>query len=348
MDKLAMVMAASRQHLTEEWSSIRTRRVLEGLYRTHRRRRTIKVSLAAGIVAVGLVAAVALRTSGGSDADIVVAKGKPPPRAPLATPEPTPAPAPASTPAAQPGQSSVVETVLADGSRLVSETDSTLVEVAENRPSRVGLVLRRGRARVTASRRPGRDFVVKIEEVVVRVSGAVTVERIEKQVGVWVRDGEVKISWPGGDEVLGPGESRWIRTRTGGKPEARRSPPGADEILRQMDLARSGGRPKRAVALLQAFLRHHAADARAPLVAFTLGRLQLTELHRPHSAALSFERARTLAPAGILAEDAVAREVEAWAVAGEEARARTRAREYLDHYPSGRRIAAVRRYAGLD
>jgi TolA-binding protein len=115
-----------------------------------------------------------------------------------------------------------------------------------------------------------------------------------------------------------------------------------------MDLARSGGRPGRAVSLLETFLRHHASDARAPLAAFTLGRLQLTELHRPRRAARAFARARSLSPAGILAEDAVAREVEAWAVAGELQRARAVARVYLRHYPSGRRIAAVRRYADLD
>jgi transmembrane sensor len=95
-------------------------------------------------------------------------------------------------------------------------------------------------------------------------------------------------------------------------------------------------------------LREHAADARAPLAAFTLGRVLLTELHRPREAAAAFASARALAPSGAFAEDALAREVEAWAKAGEVAQARARAEEYLRLYSRGRRADVVKVLGGLE
>jgi hypothetical protein len=54
------------------------------------------------------------------------------------------------------------------------------------------------------------------------------------------------------------------------------------------------------------------SDPRAPLAAFTLGRVLLRELARPREAAAAFAQARALAPRGPFVEDALAREVEAW------------------------------------
>jgi outer membrane protein assembly factor BamD (BamD/ComL family) len=48
-----------------------------------------------------------------------------------------------------------------------------------------------------------------------------------------------------------------------------------------------------------------------------------------------------------LAEDALARQVEATYRAGDTARARTLATEYLARYPKGRRVHAVQRFGGL-
>jgi transmembrane sensor len=84
------------------------------------------------------------------------------------------------------------------------------------------------------------------------------------------------------------------------------------------------------------------------VAAFTLGRVLLTRLGRPREAAAAFAGARARAPAGSLAEDALAREVEAWARAGELQRARARARQYLRSYPSGRRASSVRKHARLE
>jgi transmembrane sensor len=92
----------------------------------------------------------------------------------------------------------------------------------------------------------------------------------------------------------------------------------------------------------------HPDDPRAPLAAFTLARVHLEELGAPREAARAFARARELAPNGPLAEDALAREVEAWSRAGETETAHARAVEYTQRYPAGRRLRAVRKFGGLD
>ena len=118
-----------------------------------------------------------------------------------------------------------------------------------------------------------------------------------------------------------------------------------NDLLLAADVARLSHHPAQAVAPLESIVRDHAGDARAPLAAFTLGRVLLEELARPGDAADAFAKARALAPSGSLAEDALAREVEAAARAGDAARARQRADEYLERYPQGSRAATVRRYA---
>jgi RNA polymerase sigma factor (sigma-70 family) len=55
-----------------------------------------------------------------------------------------------------------------------------------------------------------------------------------------------------------------------------------------------------------------------------------------------------LAPDGPLAEDALAREVEAWSRCGEVEIARARATTYSQRYPRGRRAQMVRRFGGLE
>jgi transmembrane sensor len=95
-------------------------------------------------------------------------------------------------------------------------------------------------------------------------------------------------------------------------------------------------------------LREHPQDPRAPLAAFTLGRLLLNELDRPREAAAAFHEAQVRAPRGQFAEDALAREVEAWKQAGESARSRAAAETYLERYPVGRHVRRVKALAGLD
>jgi transmembrane sensor len=129
-------------------------------------------------------------------------------------------------------------------------------------------------------------------------------------------------------------------------PNAVRDTP--DDLLLAADVARLGGRPDRAVAPLQRVIADHAFDPRAPLAAFTLGRTLLEQLGRPRDAAHAFATARRLDRGGALTQDALAREVESWAGAGDTERAHARALEYVKLYPEGRRLVAVRRLGGLD
>jgi transmembrane sensor len=121
-----------------------------------------------------------------------------------------------------------------------------------------------------------------------------------------------------------------------------------EDLLLAADVARLGGRPDRAVAPLQRVMADHPFDPRAPLAAFTLGRTLLEQLGRPREAARAFATARRLDRGGTLTQDALAREVESWAGAGEAEQAHERALEYARLYPQGRRLTAVRRLGGLD
>jgi transmembrane sensor len=121
-----------------------------------------------------------------------------------------------------------------------------------------------------------------------------------------------------------------------------------EDLQLAADVARLSGHAGAAVAPLVRALERHADDPRAPLVAFTLGRVHLEDLGAPRDAALAFARARTLAPDGPLAEDALAREVEAWSRAGDTGTARVQALIYTQRYPQGRRVHAVRRFGGLE
>ena len=94
--------------------------------------------------------------------------------------------------------------------------------------------------------------------------------------------------------------------------------------------------------------REHPQSSVAPLAAFTLGRIYLSQVGQPAKAADAFALSRKLAPAGSLAEDALAREVEAAEVAGQTSRARDLAEQYLRRYPNGRRLTSVRQSGGLD
>jgi len=120
----------------------------------------------------------------------------------------------------------------------------------------------------------------------------------------------------------------------------------AESLLAAADAARLQGRAQDGAALLRRILNEHRSDPRAPLAAFTLGRVLLMELGQPRHAAAAFAEARALAPGGPFAEDALAREVEAWAKAGDQAKARARAQDYLRSYPTGLRAPAVRALGG--
>jgi transmembrane sensor len=120
-----------------------------------------------------------------------------------------------------------------------------------------------------------------------------------------------------------------------------------DDLLLAADVARQAGRPERAVPFLERVVKEHPTEVAAQLAGFSLGKVYLDNLDEPALAARSFAAVRAMAPGGGLAQDALAREVEAWARAGDTAKARDGALEYQHLYPRGRRLAAVRDLGGI-
>ena len=118
------------------------------------------------------------------------------------------------------------------------------------------------------------------------------------------------------------------------------------DLMLAADVARLSSHPVEALAPLRKLCDAYPSDKRAPVAAFTLGRVLLDDLGRATEAAAAFERARVLWPSGPLAEDALAREVEAWKRAGNAGHARAAAEDYLRQYPAGRHAAALRKTAG--
>jgi transmembrane sensor len=128
------------------------------------------------------------------------------------------------------------------------------------------------------------------------------------------------------------------------------APPPRDEtaeLLLAADVARLSGHAESAVAPLEQVVTKHHDDARAPLAAFTLGRVLLDDLGRPREAAAAFETARTLSPDSRLAEDALARQVEA-ASRAQDAKVRELAEQFLQRYPESPRVRSVRHFGGLE
>jgi transmembrane sensor len=218
------------------------------------------------------------------------------------------------------------------------------------------------------TRRPERSFTVRAGNVTVSVVGTTfNVEMVADRVGVTVEKGAVEVDWGLGQKQLLAGESGWFpplvmnaqpeatveRLRSASDGGNTRAPPGsvhasprnAQQLLAEVDTARASGQPTRAVDLLREILRDYPNDPRSPLAAFTLGRVLLNELGRPREAAAAFEQVRRKAPASQFAEDALAREVEAWTRASEPGRARSLATVYLERYPSGRHARRVKALA---
>lgn len=351
-DLLQRIAAAGR-HIAPSLSDRDVERLLAEVRRKRdRRERTLRAVLAAG-------AAVSLIAAGGLVARRVL---RPP-----------------FTPAVK-GIASVPEPAadrilrLSDGSTAVPLDAATELELVEERPDRVRLSLLRGRGRFEVTPRPKRSFVVRAGDVTVTVVGtAFTVERVADRIGVAVQRGTVRVEWGAGSALVREGQSGWYpplvttaaHDRPLGTPRIARVPraPGtktaslssapldkgeaAADLLLAADRARLAGHANEGAELLRKLLREHADDPRAPLAAFTLGRLLLIELRRPVEAAAAFAQVRSLSPDGPFAEDSLAREVEALSKAGRATDARALADEYGRLYPNGRRAATVRAAGGI-
>jgi transmembrane sensor len=339
-------------------------RLVAGAARRRRRRRLGRIALTgatAVTVALGLV--------------VLVHRGPDRSQPGVVARHPAPLPT-ANRPAA--------ERTLSDGSTAHALDPTTEITVAQDTRDRAEVVLAHGRGRFDVKPRPTRTFVVHAGDVTVTVLGTLfTVERVADRVGISVEQGTVQVAWGVGSAILEEGDSGWYpplvvraldsraasqaktgraTTRPSGRlaspasshggpsipgPGKTEQPESAEQLLSAADSARLSGQAEQGARFLRRLLREHRDDARAPLAAFTLGRMLLIELANPIEAAGAFAEARRLSPHGPLAEAALAREVEALDRAGASVLAKDRAREYLRLYPDGRRAAAVQRMAGI-
>ena len=251
------------------------------------------------------------------------------------------------------------------GPRPADESTSTALDPATRMTQRatdagVEVTLEAGAARFEVTPNRARVFRVLAGDVTVTVLGTIfTVDRREAEVVVTVARGRVGVAWPGGETVLEAGATGSFPPPAAASPTASfAAPPSAarasatapprddtGDLLRDADAARVAGKPGDAEAALRKVTSQHGGDPRAPLAAFALGRLYLEQLGRPRDAARAFATARR--GGGALGEDALAREVEAWARAGEAANARAKAEEYARLFPTSPRLAAVKKLGGV-
>lgn len=347
--------AAIGQRVEARWDAQRAERNL-GHARARRRARVVRTRLAAGLgVLSALVAA------------LLVLRARP--SADVAAHAPAP-PAPASPVADH-------RTTFADGSTArVSDGGKLVVQSATEQ--RIEAVLVAGAADFEVTKRPSREFFVQATPIRVRVVGTrFRVELAGERARVVVAEGKVEVLHGDARAFLEAGESRWFpgtepspkaddaapaaastdRTRflelaraerfTDAYQVMTRSPSAvggsAEELMLAADAARHSNHPEQALGYLRRVTREHAADSRAPLAAFTLGRLLLNQLGRPAEAADAFALVARLQPSGGLVEDALARQAEALAAAGEPVRAGRLAAEYVARYPRGKHLSTMQR-----
>jgi transmembrane sensor len=263
--------------------------------------------------------------------------------------------------------------IFADGSRAEPLGRDMQLRVGVDSAERVAVRLAGG-AHFQVVPNPRRVFEVQTRAVRVRVLGTVfsMVDLPSGQTQVLVERGRVEVAWLGGAELLHDGEggvfppSEPAATAAPAAPAAP-TPPADDEakpaeararpkepaaprddtadLIEAADVARLSGHPEDALAPLRDICDRRPGDRRAPVASFTMGRILLDDLSRPLEAAGAFHRARALWRQGPLADDALAREAEAWQRAGHPERARAAAREYLQQYPGGRHAAVMRQLA---
>jgi hypothetical protein len=120
---------------------------------------------------------------------------------------------------------------------------------------------------------------------------------------------------------------------------------GLERLLLLSDVARAGDQAPLAARLLERAVREGGTDASAAMAAFQLGMLRLEVLNQPREAAEAFARVVRLGQPRALVEDALARQVQALARAGDREGARAAAALYEARFPQGRRLSDVRRQA---
>lgn len=272
-----------------------------------------------------------------------------------------PAPPEAALPTRQ-----VAPLILPDGTSVeAASTGAIVIERHDGTELRVALT--HGAATFDVRPSATRVFRVRAGQARVSVLGTrFTVTRAERHLDVRVARGRVEVEVSGElSRVLTDGEEGRFSTESSPWPtlaQAGRyqealaalhamgeglSPKTPAMALLAADAARGIARYADARAALEGALARGHGGSGGALVAFALGKLLMQNLSLPGEAAAAFARARALDPKGPLAEDALAREVEAWARtggAGGAALARARAQLYRELYPRGLRSQEVSRW----
>jgi hypothetical protein len=311
--------------------------VERGLGRLHRglraRRRTRAMIVGAAMTAViaGAIAFAATRGGGDETATLPsTARG-----GSAAAPAPLPIP----------GSGSQLVTSRAVATPL---SPDTIVFAADNATDAVAMRLDRGAARFAVTPDAAHPFRVEAGPVIVEVLGTeFTIDRGEERATVAVVHGVVRVHWRGGATVLRTGEAG-VFPPSGATPTAAGagavSASDPDELLVAADRARESGELAEAERLLLRALGSGISGSREAAAAFTLAKVQARRGAHA-AAAASFARVGAADPEGALAEDALAREAQAWADAGDAVKAAAAARRYLARYPGGLHEGSVRRFA---
>ncbi len=268
-----------------------------------------------------------------------------------------------------------------DGSSAKLKDAGSRLEVLGNAKRKVSTALLSGEATFDVVPNPTRVFEVSAGAVKVRVLGTrFSVAREQQAVRVKVTRGLVQVTWPGGSQKLSAGAQGLFPpapSEIEPKPIVKATPKHAakakpswrelarhgnyrqayrelerlgpttvrhhpQDLMLQADVARLSGHPEQAVLPLRKVVSQFKGDHRAPVAAFTLGRV-LDQLGRPAEAAQAFKTARITWPGGPLAVDALAREAEARQRAGQSSAAAALAKLYLEQYPKGRHAGKLRR-----
>jgi transmembrane sensor len=248
---------------------------------------------------------------------------------------------------------------LADGSRIVLDGPDAVLHDRVETAEEVRFELESGTAHFEVAPQRSRTFQVQAGPIVVKVIGTrFEVQRLGPVSRVSVAEGHVLVTWAGGsrdlragDEGTFPADSAQPAAAPAAKTTTTRpasTEAGPAALFERADRARREGKPELAVGPLRTIVERHPEDPHAAMAAFTLGRLSLDSLNQPRQSAAWFEKARALATGRPLAEDALAREVEAWRAAGDSVLARRRAELYRQTYPQGSRLKNVLRLGGLD
>ncbi len=230
----------------------------------------------------------------------------------------------------------------------------------------------------------GDTLAIRCQEVTITGSNAAfDVEHVGNGARISVTSGHIVVAWLIDSTVLDAGDSRVFppvaaedngakaNASTHAQPQAKwralalagsfssayvelaKSGPAsvreeAGDLFLAADVARLSKHPEEAEEPLERLTALFPSDPRAPLAAFTLGRVRLEELGHPREAAAAFAKARELAPRGPLAEDALARQVESVSRVGDTTAAHDLALQYIQAYPQGRRMIAVKRFGGVE